>query len=112
MRKPQIKPEFVPPMLLQLVDRLPTGTWGYEVKWDSFRMQAIKCSGRSYCKTLVPRNRSSSQVTGCFGILQRSAWMGVIVFLPGLLARRFRCSDNGCGNGRAWVNAAAARTSS
>jgi len=42
MRKAHIKPEFVPPMLLQRVDRLPAGAWQYEVKWDGFRMQAIK----------------------------------------------------------------------
>ncbi len=42
-------------MLLQRVDRLPSGPWHYEVKWDGFRMQVIKCSGQV---RLLSRNGS------------------------------------------------------
>ncbi len=39
--------QFVPPMLLRRVPSLPEGPqWQYEVKWDGYRMQAIKCGGR------------------------------------------------------------------
>ncbi len=33
-------------MLLQRVDRLLSGPWQYEVKWDGFRMQVFRHSGR------------------------------------------------------------------
>ena len=53
LRRSQAELEFVPPMLLQRVDRLPSGPWEYEVKFDGFRMQAAKCSGRV---RRLPRN--------------------------------------------------------
>ncbi len=35
--------QFVPPMLLRRVRQLPEGPeWQYEVKWDGYRMQALK----------------------------------------------------------------------
>lgn len=42
--QPQI--EFLPPTLLRRVPQLPEGPeWQYEVKWDGYRMQALKCGG-------------------------------------------------------------------
>src|ERR1044071_5047018 len=36
-------PTFIPPMLATRVSELPTGpAWQYEVKWDGYRIQAIK----------------------------------------------------------------------
>ena len=36
-------PQFVEPMLLQKVTALPEGkAWLFEVKWDGYRMQALK----------------------------------------------------------------------
>lgn len=37
------KPQFIPPMAARLVKELPVGNeWMYEVKWDGFRVEAIK----------------------------------------------------------------------
>ncbi len=46
--------QFVPPMLLRRVPQLPEGPdWQYEVKWDGYRMQAIKCD---HSVRLISRN--------------------------------------------------------
>jgi bifunctional non-homologous end joining protein LigD len=48
------RPAFVEPMLLRRVPALPEGAeWDYEVKWDGYRMQAIKCGDRVH---LLSRN--------------------------------------------------------
>ncbi|HEY5909214.1 MAG TPA: hypothetical protein VJA21_01275 [Verrucomicrobiae bacterium] len=45
---------FVPPMLLRRVRQLPEGPqWHYEVKWDGYRMQAMKQGG---AVRLISRN--------------------------------------------------------
>ncbi len=50
---------FVPPMLLRRVTALPEGpNWTYEVKWDGYRMQAIRLAVWS-----MPRK--SAVVSGC-----------------------------------------------
>jgi bifunctional non-homologous end joining protein LigD len=37
------KPEFVPPMRATAVHKLPEGDeWVYEIKWDGYRVEAIK----------------------------------------------------------------------
>ena len=37
------RPGFVPPMLATLVRELPDGPrWEYEVKWDGYRIEAVK----------------------------------------------------------------------
>src|ERR1051326_1736674 len=40
-------PSFVQPMLATRVSKLPTGlAWQYEVKWDGYRIQAVKQGSR------------------------------------------------------------------
>jgi len=40
-------PSFVPPMLATRVQKLPTEPgWEYEVKWDGYRIVAVKSGGR------------------------------------------------------------------
>jgi bifunctional non-homologous end joining protein LigD len=56
---------FVPPMLLRRVRRLPEGSgWQYEVKWEGYRMQAVKCHGNA---RLYSRN--GADYTKRFGVL-------------------------------------------
>lgn len=53
-------PEFVPPMKATPVEQLPGGDeWIYEVKWDGYRVQAIKAGGEVQLRSLKDRPLNS-----------------------------------------------------
>jgi bifunctional non-homologous end joining protein LigD len=55
------KPQFIPPMAARLVKELPVGAeWLYEVKWDGYRVEAIK-SGDNV--RLISRNAKDLTAT-------------------------------------------------
>jgi bifunctional non-homologous end joining protein LigD len=54
------KPKFVPPMKATPVDHLPSGDdWIYEVKWDGYRVLAIKAGDDVHLRSLKDRNLNS-----------------------------------------------------
>jgi DNA ligase D-like protein (predicted ligase) len=54
---PREKPGFIQPMQPELVRKLPTGEqWQYEVKWDGYRIVAVKARDQV---TLFSRNRNN-----------------------------------------------------
>jgi bifunctional non-homologous end joining protein LigD len=50
---PKAKPRFIDPMKARLVDSPPVGNWGYELKFDGFRVCAVKNGSKI---NLVSRN--------------------------------------------------------
>jgi bifunctional non-homologous end joining protein LigD len=50
---PKAKPRFIDPMKARLVDSPPTGDWSYELKFDGFRVCAVKNGSKI---NLVSRN--------------------------------------------------------
>ena len=52
--KPGAAPSFIEPMMARLVERLPTGKWLYELKFDGYRALAFK-TGQEV--RLVSRNQ-------------------------------------------------------
>jgi bifunctional non-homologous end joining protein LigD len=56
---------FIEPMMVRLVERLPTGKWFYELKFDGYRAHAFRTGEEA---RLVSRNRTSgrSKFTDCF----------------------------------------------
>jgi bifunctional non-homologous end joining protein LigD len=40
--KKSVTTEFIEPMMARLVERLPTGRWLYELKFDGYRALAFK----------------------------------------------------------------------
>src|SRR5215472_5818404 len=52
MRDQKIHAHFVEPMLLLRTETLPTGQyWVYELKFDGFRAEAIKSSGKGHLRS-------------------------------------------------------------
>jgi bifunctional non-homologous end joining protein LigD len=54
--KQSVTTEFIEPMMARLVERLPTGKWLYELKFDGYRALAFK-AGKEV--RLISRNRTS-----------------------------------------------------
>jgi bifunctional non-homologous end joining protein LigD len=54
--KQDVTPSFIEPMMARLVERLPTGKWLYELKFDGYRALAFK-AGKEV--RLISRNRTS-----------------------------------------------------
>jgi bifunctional non-homologous end joining protein LigD len=54
--KKSVTTEFIEPMMARLVERLPTGKWLYELKFDGYRALAFK-AGKEV--RLISRNRTS-----------------------------------------------------
>jgi bifunctional non-homologous end joining protein LigD len=54
-KRPDVRPDFIPPMQCKLVDQLPSGKeWLYELKLDGYRALAIKVGARVQ---LISRNQ-------------------------------------------------------
>lgn len=48
----KLNARFIEPMLLLRTENLPAGnSWVYELKFDGFRAEAIKTSGKGYLRS-------------------------------------------------------------